>query len=137
MDDGKSVVKFNDSIFYAYWLDYLHSLILHNYFFPDTAYTLLGFTTQINTSELPQLYAIVQQNFVETNTPTDLEEVKSFMKNNGFVNTRNNDYFNQDLGIILEDLHEENVLTKDGILFFIDTVFYVVKTFWKNQNIIQ
>lgn len=137
MDDGKSVVKFNDSIFYAYWLDYFHSLILHNYFFPDTAYTLLGFTTQFNTSGSSQLYAIVQQDFVETNTPTDLQQVRNFMQNNGFVNTRNNDYFNKDLGIILEDLHEENVLTKNGLLFFIDTVFYVVETFWKNQNIIK
>jgi hypothetical protein len=43
---------------------------------------------------------------------------------NGFENTRNHDYFHPDLGIILEDLHDENVLTQDGILYFIDTVFY-------------
>ena len=34
-------------------------------------------------------------------------------------------YYNPTLGIILEDLHDENVLTQDGILYFIDTVFYV------------
>ena len=33
--------------------------------------------------------------------------------------------FHADLGIILEDLHDENVLTQDGILYFIDTVFYI------------
>ena len=49
------------------------------------------------------------------------------MLNNGFQNTRNNDYFNPELGIILEDLHDENVLTQDGILYFIDTVFYIKK----------
>lgn len=46
---------------------------------------------------------------------------------NDFQNTRNNDYMNNKLGVILEDLHDENVLTQDGILFFIDTVFYVLK----------
>ena len=47
------------------------------------------------------------------------------MESNGFNNTKNNDYFNPTLGIILEDLHDENVLTQDGTLYFIDTVFYV------------
>lgn len=35
----KSVIKLNDAIYYNSWEDYLH-----NYFFPDTAYELLGFT---------------------------------------------------------------------------------------------
>ena len=71
------------------------------------------------------LYALVEQPFVKANQPTNLEEVKEFMKSNGFENTRNNDYYNASLGIILEDLHDENVLTQDGILYFIDTVFYL------------
>lgn len=44
---------------------------------------------------------------------------------NDFEYTRNHDYFNPDLGIILEDLHDENVLTQDRILYFFDTVFYI------------
>lgn len=47
------------------------------------------------------------------------------MAANGFVNTKNHDYYNSVLGIILEDLHDQNVLTQDGNLYFIDTVFYV------------
>lgn len=50
---------------------------------------------------------------------------------NGFQNTRNNDYFNPELGIILEDLHDENVLTLEGNLYFIDTVFYLTEQFYK------
>ena len=42
----------------------------------------------------------------------------------GFRNKKNNDYYHEELGIILEDLHDENVLTNKGILFFIDTTFY-------------
>ena len=63
---------------------------------------------------------------------TDLQEVKDFLAKNGFSNTRNHDYFNSELGIILEDLHDENVLTNNGIPFFIDTVFYLTNEFWKD-----
>jgi hypothetical protein len=49
------------------------------------------------------------------------------LANNGFDNTRNNDYYNPELRLILEDLHDENVLTQDGVLYFIDTVFYINK----------
>jgi len=52
------------------------------------------------------------------------------MKMNGFLNNRNNDYFNPELGIILEDLHDENVLTANGVLYFIDTVFYIKESFY-------
>ena len=52
--------------------------------------------------------------------------VKQFMEANGFKNTRNNDYYNSEWGIILEDLHDENVLTQNDVLYFIDTVFYIV-----------
>lgn len=63
---------------------------------------------------------------------TDLNEVKNFLKQNGFENNRNNDYINQELGVILEDLHDENVLTKNDILYFIDTVFYLTNPFWND-----
>jgi hypothetical protein len=33
--------------------------------------------------------------------------------------------YNEELNLILEDLHDENVLTQDGMLYFIDTVFYI------------
>jgi hypothetical protein len=53
--------------------------------------------------------------------------MKEFMETNGFINHRNNDYIHKDFGIILEDLNDENVLTNNGILYFIDTVFYIIK----------
>ena len=71
------------------------------------------------------LYAVVKQPFVKANQRTDLAKVKEFMHANGFLNTKNNDYYNPDLGIILEDLHDENVLTQNEVLYFIDTVFYL------------
>jgi hypothetical protein len=64
---------------------------------------------------------------------TDLLNVKTFLTLNGFENNRNNDYINHDLGIILEDLHDENVLTQNEILYFIDTVFYLTEKFWSKE----
>jgi hypothetical protein len=129
LNDGKSVLKLNDTIFYASWTDYFHNLLLNNYFFPDTAYELLGFYQEENT-----IYAVVKQAFIRATEKTNLAFVKEFMAANGFANTRNNDYYNSDLGIILEDLHDENVLTENGILQFIDTVFYLTDIFYKNQT---
>lgn len=99
--------------------------MLHNFFFEDTAYELIGFT-----KENEVLFAVVQQAFVSITENTKIENVKSFLIENGFQNTRNNDYFNPNLGIILEDLHDENVLTKNEVLYFIDTVFYLTENFW-------
>lgn len=129
LKDGKTVIKLNDAIFYNSWIDYFNNLLLNNYFFPDTAYQLLGFYKD---NEI--LYAVVQQPFVKATEKTDLAIVKKFMHKNGFMNTRNNDYYNPELGIILEDLHDENVLTEKGILQFIDTVFYLTDNFYKITN---
>jgi hypothetical protein len=120
--DEYQVLKTNDAIFYASWEDYFYSLWLHNYFFPDTAYQLTGFTEKKN-----KLFAVVKQPYVKATEKTDLKFVKQFMARFGFENTRNNDYKNARFEIILEDLHDENVLTKDGVLYFVDTVFYLLK----------
>ena len=120
--DHKTVYKLNDAIYYETWEDYLINLQLNNYFFPETAYVLIGFCL---IEEI--LYALVEQPFVTANEPTNLQLVKKFMYSNGFLKTRNHDYFNAELKIILEDLHDENVLAKGGVHYFIDTVFYLKK----------
>ena len=122
------VLKLNDAIYYASWEDYFHNLLLHNYFFADTGYQFLGFYLDNN-----ELYAVVKQAFVKADSLTNLKNVKFFLESNGFKNTRNHDYYHEELGIILEDLHDENVLTSKEILYFIDTVFYIhPDIFWTN-----
>jgi Serine/Threonine/Tyrosine Kinase found in polyvalent proteins len=118
--DGRNVIKLNDAIFYTTWADYFLSLQLHNYFFPGTLYTLIGFTKKEGV-----LYAVVQQPYIEFNAITNMEHVKTFLHNNGFLWKKNFDYYHPGYGIILEDLHDENVLTSHNTLFFIDTVFYL------------
>ena len=123
--DLRYVIKLNDSIFYAYWIDYFHSLLIHNFLFPQTGYELIGFYEENNI-----LHAVVKQLFIEITEPTDPAAIKEFLSVNGFEVKRNNDYFNPTLGIILEDLHDENVLTNKGALFFIDTIFYLKPSFF-------
>lgn len=120
LKDDKSVIKLNNAIYYLSWIDYFNSLLLNNYFFPDTAYNLLGFFENGNI-----LYSVVEQLFIKATETTDLNNVQQFMQSNGFNLIQNNDYINPKLGIIIEDLHDENVLTNNGILYFIDTVFYI------------
>jgi hypothetical protein len=124
--DGNYVLKLNDTIFYNSWLDYLHNLLLHNYFFEDTAYSLEGFYENETI-----VFAVVKQPFVLATSKTDLNSVKDFMMQNGFQNNRNNDYINPQMGVIIEDLHDENVLTQDGLLQFIDTVIYLTSDFYE------
>ena len=126
LKDSNSVLKLNDSIYYECWIDYFYNLLLHNFFFEDTAYKLIGFTNESN-----ELFAVVEQNFVEITQATDLKLVKEFLQANGFESIKNNDYVNNSIGIIIEDLHDENVLTKNGLLYFIDTVFFIKDFFWK------
>ncbi len=126
IENNKTVLKLNDAIYYSSWLDYFHNLLLHNYFFADTAYDFVGFHLSEDV-----LYAVVKQPFIKSDAFTDLGNVKTFLTSNGFENNRNHDYYHPELGIILEDLHDENVLTRKGVLYFIDTVFFVKKeVFW-------
>jgi hypothetical protein len=89
LKDSEFVLKLNDAIYYSCWRDYLINLLLHNYFSPDTAYKLIGFS-KVDDS----LFAVVEQTFVTSTAPTDLNQVRLFLSQNGFENTKNNDYYN-------------------------------------------
>ncbi|WP_277349339.1 hypothetical protein [Pseudoflavitalea sp. G-6-1-2] len=83
---------------------------------------MLGFVT----GGEGMLCAVLEQQFIEGGQ-ADLEDIKDLLVFNGFQNTRRQDYYNNEFGLLLEDMHDENVIAKDGILFFIDTVFYVME----------
>ncbi len=119
--DGKNVIKINDAVYYATWLEFFNSILLHNLIFSNTSYTLVGFI-----KEEEVLYAVMKQAFITSDGQAELDNIKKLLSYNGFENTRRNDYFNKELGLILEDMHDENVLVRCATLFFIDTVFYTV-----------
>jgi len=68
--------------------------------------------------------ALLSQPYIYSDRNTNLNLVKEELELMGFVNERRNDYFNVELNLILKDMHDENVLIREGFLFFIDTVFY-------------
>ncbi len=119
--DNKTVVKLNDAVYYATWLEFFNSILLHNIIFENTAYSFLGFCKQSNI-----LFAVLKQQFISSDGQADLEDIKKLLGFNGFENNKRNDYVHKELGLILEDMHDENVLVNSDTLFFIDTVFYTV-----------
>ena len=118
--DKRHVIKVNDAVYYATWTEFFNSLVIHNLLFPNTFYTLIGFTHAKDT-----LQAVLQQLFVEGET-AELDDIKEFLLFNGFINTRRQDYYNEEFGLVLEDMHDENIIASNGFLFFIDTVFYII-----------
>ena len=124
--DNTFLIKLNDTIFYEFWIDYFNSLLIHNYLFSSTHYELLGFKIIDN-----KLFSVVKQKFIESTEPVNLDLIKEFLFYNNFKNIRNNDYINENLGLIFEDLHDENIISQNGILFFIDTIFYLTENFYK------
>lgn len=120
-NDGRHVIKLNDAVYYATWLEFLNSILLHNLIFTSTSYQLRGFTKQDDI-----LFAVVEQAFIVADAQAELDDIRKFLEFNEFTNTRRNDYENKRLGLILEDMHDENVIVNSETLFFIDSVFYTV-----------
>jgi len=118
--DNNAVLKLNDAIYYSTWLDFFNSVLIHNLFFDRTAYTLKGFIQKKDV-----LYAVLEQPFIIADNSTNLAAIETFLNYNGFENVRRYDYYNKELSLLLEDVHDENVLTNTDTLFFIDTVFYI------------
>jgi hypothetical protein len=119
--DKLNVIKVNDAVYYATWAEYFNSLVLHNILFPNTNYSLLGFLESDG-----NLTAALSQPFIE-GEHAKLESIKTFLSFNGFENTKRQDYYNREFGLVLEDMHDENVIARQDVLFFIDTVFYIME----------
>lgn len=118
--DAKSVFKVNQGAFHGTWLDYFNRLVFHNFLFPATKYITTGFT-----SDNGSFAVITQQAFFVLDKGASRNSVKNYLLKHGFSNIRNDDYYNHEAGIILEDLHDENVfLDENNNLLFIDPVIY-------------
>jgi len=81
-----------------------------------------------------ELFAVVKQEFILATDATDLSLLRDFLAFNNFSHVRNNDYKSLELGLIFEDLHDENVLSHEGLVYFIDTVFYLTAAFYKSGS---
>lgn len=70
----KDVIKTNDAVYYATWLEFLNSILLHNIFFENTAYTLTGFY-----KENGNLFAVLRQPFIISDRSVELYEIRTFL----------------------------------------------------------
>ncbi|HTF29079.1 MAG TPA: hypothetical protein VK625_09555 [Flavitalea sp.] len=68
--DNRSLIKLNDGIYYATWLEFFNSLVIHNLLFTQTAYTFRGFAQKDEV-----LLTVLQQPFIVSDGQVDLQDV--------------------------------------------------------------
>jgi hypothetical protein len=114
-------VKANDLSFHSTWLEYFHRLTLHNALFPDAPLQFEGLMQTDN-----GLKAVVSQPDIQATRGATRPEVEAYMAERGFRRAKGDDYINGDLGIKVEDLHDENaVMTPAGDVVVFDPVPYL------------
>ncbi len=125
-EQENSVIKANDGNFHGNWLQYLERLHLHQLLFPETAYTFLGLFIEDSVISM-----VVRQPFAKASQDVagaHREEVEAWMREQfGAFRYKNDDYYLPQLDLLIEDLHDENVLVSENrkALLFIDPVIYV------------
>lgn len=117
--NGREVIKANTGTYHGNWLEFFNRLLCHAILFPATKYTTVGFTTIEETFTV-----IIQQPFALLTEGASRSTVEPYLTKHGFSRTKNDDYYNPVLGIILEDLHDENVFLLEKQILFIDPVIY-------------
>jgi|GEM_PF-1586337 len=118
-ENGREVIKVNTGTYHGNWLEFFNRLLCHAILFPATKYSTVGFTS------VDQTFAVViQQQFAFLTEGAPRSTVEPYLNKHGFARTKNDDYYNSTLGIILEDLHDENVFMLEGQILFIDPVIY-------------
>ena len=121
--NGREVLKVNTGIYHGNWLEFFNRLLCHAIFFPTTKYTTVGFTAVEDSFAV-----VIKQQFALLAEGAPRSIVESYLNRHGFTRTKNDDYYNPALGIILEDLHDENVFLLEGQILFIDPVIYFETT---------
>lgn len=133
-DNGNSVIKVNkvssDDI-----PKYLNKLIVHNYLFSETSYSLLGFINQQG-----KISPVVKQERIEENGPFDIQKIGRHLFNKYGMSNPNSQvadiFSNSDLGIAVADITPSNVYMRNGKPYFIDPIIIIdYKRLYSNENI--
>ena len=115
--------KRNNMAYHSSYLEYFHRVVLHNYLFAETALRFEGFVWYDNL-----LQPVISQKALLGRRGATRDEVEYEMKLRGFTRHVADNYHNPAVGILVEDLHDENVLVDtDGDLLIFDPVIYLVK----------
>lgn len=97
--------KRNNLSYHTNWLQYFHRLVLHNWLFPETSVQFEGLMLVED-----ELWPIITQKALLAVRVATRDEVEAEMKQRGFYRRKADNYYNSDLGVLVEDLHDENVL---------------------------
>jgi hypothetical protein len=116
---GSEVIKANTGTYHGNWLEFFNRLLCHANLFPATKYVTIGFTRVEE-----NFTVLIKQQFAVLTKGASRTAVEAYLNQHGFTRTKNDDYYNPILGIILEDLHDENVFLLDNQILFIDPVIY-------------
>lgn len=93
------------------------SITSHNNLFPETTYTIVGFTGFDNGT----IYPILKQNYVANATEATDTEIEDYMKNMGFEKTGRARFSNGEIEV--SDLYPRNVLkSQSGEIYVIDNI---------------
>lgn len=118
-ENGREVIKVNTGTYHGNWLEFFNRLLCHAILFPATKYRTIGLTRIEHTFAV-----IIQQQFAILAEGAPRSIVEPYLNKHGFIRSKNDDYYNSALGIILEDLHDENVFLLEEQILFIDPVIY-------------
>lgn len=119
--DSNVVYKLND---FRYSDDnlcpFFERIEAHNLYFPDCAYTLIGFSENLN----GVCCAVLQQPYIISNREANEYEIAEELEKLGFSSQMNGEYYTNGIHDIF-DASPNNVLVGiDGNLYFIDTIIY-------------
>lgn len=117
------VFKRNNLLYHNAWLEYFHRLVLHNWLFKETELTFEGLMFVDG-----HLQPVVSQKIIQAIRGAEREEVEQEMLKRGFFRRKADNYYSPELGLLVEDLHDENVLvSQSGGLFIFDPVIYLLE----------
>jgi hypothetical protein len=122
-EESQRWFKRNNLSYHTTYLEFFYRLALHNSAFPEAPYALEGFV--MNHGELQPVISQPHVRATKGASPVDVEQL---MNNLGYskIPGTQHDYINQEKGIRVEDMHDENVLMDDdGNIFVVDPVIYL------------
>ena len=113
--------KRNNLTYHTTYLEYFHRLTLHNFLFPEAPVRLEGFVMSAGA-----LMPVLSQPNVRVDRGAARAFTAEAMRLLGFARQQDNNYCSNSLGVLVEDLHDENVVIgEDGELYVIDPAPYL------------
>lgn len=123
-EDGRRFMKRTQGLLHANWREYVRRLEMSNQLFPATPFRLEGFG---NDPEGHFCTYVSQPAVYPVTRGVPPRVVAGFMIELSFRRVRQWDFRNEELGLLVEDLHDQNVLYgPEENLFVIDPIIYLM-----------